>query len=463
MLKHKYRWSLLLVASCYFYMFFKPIYILILFGTIVIDYFAAIYIHKSTGKRRKLFLVLSIIANVGVLCVFKYYNFFIDNLNWTFTQSGSDITLPYLNILLPIGLSFHTFQAMSYTIEVYRGKFEPEKHFGIYALYVMFYPQLVAGPIERPQNVLPQFHQEKFFNYSNVTAGLKLMAWGMFKKVVIADRLAIFVNQVYDNYTDYTGISLWIAAIFFSFQIYFDFSGYSDIAIGSARTMGFTLMQNFDRPYSATSIREFWTRWHISLSTWFKDYLYIPLGGNKVKLNRWLFNILIVFIVSGFWHGASWTFIVWGLLHGLYQVGGILISKYSLLPKDGYGAIRRLIVFLLVTIAWVFFRAENFDKATYFISHLFTDVSSQFQAILSNQNLERMKLLYLEQTKFEFGLAISLLLFVEWIQYKQGNSDIIQVLTPAKPSMRWSLYFFLIYGIVFLGVYDKTEFIYFQF
>ena len=270
-LPYRFRWVLLLTASCYFYMVFKPIYILILGFTIVIDYFAGIYIEQSEGKKRKLYLTLSLIANIGVLAIFKYFNFL--NLNFTWLLEGLDLKnpIPFLQILLPIGLSFHTFQAMSYTIEVYRGNQKAEHHFGIYALYVMFYPQLVAGPIERPQNVIHQFYERHDFDYQRVTDGLKLMAWGMFKKVVIADRLSVMVEMVYKYPYNYHGIPLIVSTIFFSIQIFCDFSGYSDIALGSAQVMGFKLMKNFDRPYFSKTISEFWRRWHISLSSWFRD------------------------------------------------------------------------------------------------------------------------------------------------------------------------------------------------
>ncbi|MFD2144187.1 MBOAT family O-acyltransferase [Mucilaginibacter antarcticus] len=314
-LEHKYRWGLLLAASCYFYIAFVPIYILILGFTILIDYFAGIYLEKTTApKKRKRLLVISLIANIGVLAVFKYYNFFALNIN----VIGNGGWLGYLKILLPIGLSFHTFQAMSYTIEVYRGNQKAEKHFGIYALYVMFYPQLVAGPIERPQNILHQFYEKHPFNFEDLKAGLMQMATGMFKKVVIADRLAIAVDGAYLHPQTQSGGSLLIATLLYGFQIYCDFSGYSDIGIGAARTMGFRLMDNFRSPYFSRSVSEFWSRWHISLSTWFRDYLYIPLGGNRVAVPHWYLNLLIVFVVSGFWHGANWTFIIWGALHGIF-------------------------------------------------------------------------------------------------------------------------------------------------
>ena len=297
LLPHRFRWFHLLAASCYFYMAFVPVYILILFGTIVVDYFAGILIENAQGARRKWYLVMSILANVGALAFFKYYNFFTDNVNHLLHIANAGTSLPLLNIILPIGLSFHTFQAMSYTIEVYRGNQKAERHFGIYSLYVMFYPQLVAGPIERPQNLLHQFHEPHTFEYANVVSGLRQMLWGMVKKMIIADRLASVCDPVFNDPAHNSGIGLAIAAVFFAFQIFCDFSGYSDIAIGAARVMGFKLMTNFNNPYHSRSISEFWKRWHISLSTWFKDYLYISLGGNRVSIPRMYFNLFFVFLV----------------------------------------------------------------------------------------------------------------------------------------------------------------------
>lgn len=299
-LPHKYRYLLLLFSSCYFYMAFVPIYILILGFTIVIDYYAGILIERAEGPRRKKYLIISLVSNILVLAIFKYYNFFIENINLLLKEFGNSGDLSYLSILLPIGLSFHTFQAMSYTIEVYRGNQPAVRNFGIYSLYVMFYPQLVAGPIERPQNLLHQFTEEHKFDYQRVTSGLKLMAWGLFKKVVIADRLALFVDQVYDHPANYHGLSLIVATVFFSIQIYCDFSGYSDMALGAAEVMGFKLMQNFKQPYFSASISEFWKRWHISLSTWFKDYVYIPLGGNRTVKWKWYLIYLLYLFLADF-------------------------------------------------------------------------------------------------------------------------------------------------------------------
>ncbi|MGB4938342.1 MAG: MBOAT family O-acyltransferase, partial [Ferruginibacter sp.] len=457
-LPHKYRWFHLLAASCYFYMAFVPIYIVILFGTIIIDYFAGIWIERATGTRRKWLLIISIISNIGVLVVFKYYNFFLDNLNAATGHADSDTVFPYLNILLPIGLSFHTFQALSYTIEVYRGNHKAEKHFGIYALYVMFYPQLVAGPIERPQNVLHQFHEKKFFDANDFFIGFKMMIWGFFKKIVIADRLAILVNQVYNHPTEHNATMLLIATVFFAIQIYCDFSGYSSIAIGAARVMGFRLMTNFNNPYQARSINEFWKRWHISLSTWFRDYLYISMGGNRVSVPRWYFNLFFVFLVSGFWHGANWTFLIWGALHGLYLVAEILVSKTretgagkNGLPK--YSGVRRFLqvclTFTLVTFAWIFFRANSVSDALYIVKNI---IKGQWGGLQSGQVFS------------EFSMVLSFLLIVvlflaEW----KWVDRIIALKLDEKYRLNLAFGIVLITGILVLGVFRKLSFIYFQF
>src|ERR1035437_2524256 len=422
------RWLLLLISSCYFYMAFVPIYILILGFTIVIDYFAGIYIENAEGRRRKLFLIFSLIANIGVLAVFKYYNFL--NHNFSFLLHGFGLTNPilYLSILLPIGLSFHTFQAMSYTIEVYRGNQKAERHFGIYSLYVMFYPQLVAGPIERPQNLLHQFREKHDFDYDRVTSGLRLMAWGLFKKVVIADRLAIVVDSVYNNPQQHNSLSLVIATVFFSFQIFCDFSGYSDMAIGAARIMGFKLMTNFNKPYQSKSIHEFWKRWHISLSSWFKDYLYISLGGNRVTIPRWYLNLFIVFLISGLWHGANWTFVIWGALHGFYLVFSLItkdfrkkINKMFFLDKILF--LPALTTFGLVAFAWIFFRADNVYTAIYISKHIFTGIPEIINKLVAHQSVFE----YVGVEKSDLVLSVLLILFLEIVHYVQSNKSISEI------------------------------------
>lgn len=438
-------------------MAFVPVYIFILFGTIIVDYFAGIFIEKTKGSKRKLFLVASLIANIGILVVFKYYNFFIDNIN---TLSGQDT--PFLKILLPIGLSFHTFQAMSYTIEVYRGNQKCEKHFGIYALYVMFYPQLVAGPIERPQNILHQFHEPKHFSYSNIVNGLKMIAWGMFKKVVIADRLAIYVNQVFDHHLQYEGIPVLIACVFFALQIYFDFSAYSEIALGSAKTMGFDLIVNFNQPYFSKSISEFWSRWHISLSTWFRDYLYIPLGGNRISKTRTIVNQFIVFLISGFWHGANWTFVFWGFLHGAFvSVENLIKQSKRSFKLNTF--LKRIFILSIITMAWVFFRASSITQAFEMIGASVKHIPQQIKEIITNADLARLKLLYVNKDSSVLFLSVVLSAFVFLIEWKQKNLNIADYFAKFNKPLRYSIYFFLIYGSIFFGVFEKNQFIYFQF
>lgn len=459
-LPHKYRWALLLISSCYFYMAFVPLYILILGFTIVIDYYAGIWIEKSEGRRRKMFLVCSLVANIGILAVFKYYNFINENLGFLLKGFGLTNPIPYLSILLPIGLSFHTFQAMSYTIEVYRGHQPAEKHFGIYSLYVMFYPQLVAGPIERPQNLLHQFWTKHYFDYDRVTSGLRLMAWGLFKKVVIADRLALIVDKIYDAPAGYNSLSLALATFFFAFQIFCDFSGYSDMAIGAARVMGFDLMKNFDKPYQAKSIPEFWRRWHISLSTWFKDYLYIPLGGNRVAIPRWYFNIFIVFLVSGLWHGASWTFVIWGALHGIYQVFGFATKKYRDKINRALGIgeksfLLTITTFILVAFAWIFFRANNLSDALYIAKHTITGIPELFngQPILQDLGV----------SKLDFVLAFAVIGVMELVHYFQNRKNIPAWFLQKPAYFRWGVYYAVVLAIIFFGVFENRQFIYFQF
>ncbi|MBG8553728.1 MBOAT family O-acyltransferase [Hymenobacter guriensis] len=471
LLPHKYRWLHLLIASCVFYMAFVPIYIVILFATIIIDYYAGIFIEKADGHNRKIWLIVSICANVGVLAVFKYYNFIAENLNTLLglvLPSDNSASIPFLSILLPIGLSFHTFQAMSYTIEVYRGNQKAERHFGIYALYVMFYPQLVAGPIERPQQVMHQFYQKHKFNYFDVTEGLKLMAWGLLKKVVIADRLAIFTDPVFNQPQRYPALTIAIASIFFSYQIYCDFSGYSDMALGTARVMGFRLMRNFDHPYHAASIGEFWRRWHISLSTWFRDYLYIPLGGSRVSKSRRYLNLFIVFMVSGLWHGAAWTFIIWGALHGIYQVAGGLLKPVrsrlaTLIGLSENSSVRRILGittnFVLVTVAWIFFRAHSFADAIYMVKQL-TKIPQELSNVIVKHtvtlgpSLPSIKLL---------PVFFALIIILEVIATLHMRFNLNKQLKAMPIYVRWGAYYLALLVIVMFGAFEERQFIYFQF
>ncbi len=439
---HRWRWALLLLASCYFYMVFVPKYIIILMCVIVIDYVAGIYIEKTTKNKRKYWLLASIAANVGILFVFKYYSFFNENLTQLTTWFGGSNPLPIWSVVLPIGLSFHTFQAMSYTIEVYKGKQKAERHLGHYALYVLFYPQLVAGPIERPQNILPQFKIAHRFDAQLFKSGLWLMLGGFFRKVVIADRLAVAVNAAYNQVDHQNGLTLALATILFAFQIYCDFSGYSDIAIGAARTMGFKLMTNFDKPYLASNISQFWHRWHISLSTWFRDYVYIPLGGNRVLVARWFSNLIIVFLLSGFWHGANWTFIIWGLLHGIYLISEILIKRHTKLRLPL--VLQRITTFVLVCLAWIFFRANTVSDAFIILQKIGNlSISSTIQLPYSHREL------------IFCGLLISGLLLQEQYFSKPLHikSNILFIFT----------FLFIALLCYWFGIFDNQQFIYFQF
>ena len=342
---------------------------------------------------------------------FKYFNFFNSALSDTASLFGLHYTASTLDVLLPVGISFYTFQSMAYTIDVYRGNIKPERNLLVFASYVAFFPQLVAGPIERASNLIPQFYQQFMVNYDRIISGLRQILWGAFKKVVIADRLSVYVNAVYNNITDHTGLTLIIATVFFAFQIYCDFSGYSDIAIGTARIMGFDLMDNFRQPYFSRSVREFWRRWHISLSTWFRDYVYIPLGGNRVRFSRNLSNLMIVFVVSGLWHGANWTFLIWGTLHGLYIVMEVVIGRYVHFKRrvltDGMATV---LTFVFVTVAWIFFRANTVNDAFYVLAHLFdfsggiSDVIAPFAQGLFDARIEFVGSLF----------VISLLMIIEW-------------------------------------------------
>ncbi len=468
LIPHRFRWQLLLTASCIFYMTFIPKYIAILGITIVIDYLAALWIAKpnlSQGKRKAI-LTVSILSTCLVLAVFKYCNFFNSNLAAIARFLGWNYPIGVLSIILPIGLSFHTFQSLSYVIEVYRGTQQPERHFGIYALYVMFYPQLVAGPIERPQNLLHQFYTPKTFEYQRVTDGLKLMLWGFFKKVVIADRLAVAVNRVYDCPQDYVGLPLIVATVFFAFQIYCDFSGYSDIAIGAAQVMGFRLMDNFNRPYFSKSISEFWKRWHISLSTWFRDYLYIPLGGNRTKPWRRQVNLLVTFLVSGFWHGANWTYVVWGGINGFYVMCAFWTQKLRQsccrkLRLDTVPTLHKYfkvaVTFSLVCIAWVFFRAKSLDDAAYILTHMAQGLHHGWRPA------GLWQVFGIIGGKGELAVALLAIAFMEGVHAIQRHRGIRHMLADQPIWLRWAGYYGLGFGILFLGVFDRRQFIYFQF
>ncbi len=392
-LPKKLKWIWLLAASYFFYMIWNPPLIFLILFTTAVSYVSAILIEKSKNARvRRFWLAATLVTSLGVLFFFKYFNFLAGSAIslWNFFGGTADDLV--LNLILPVGISFYTFQTLSYVIDVYRGDIKPEKHFGWYALFVSFFPQLVAGPIERPDNLLPQLKTPHRLEADNAWAGLQKMAVGFFKKIVVADLMASYVNSVYNNPEQATGWSILIASVLFSVQIYCDFSGYTDIAIGCARIMGIRLMQNFNRPYQARSIKEFWARWHISLSTWFRDYLYIPLGGNRCSKARHYFNLFVVFFVSGLWHGANWTFVLWGTLHGVYQIVGAITKKpreklYALLhiktDSKLFALWQRGVTFVLVCFSWILFRANSIADAGVLLSKFFGGWGSLGDALLS--------------------------------------------------------------------------------
>jgi D-alanyl-lipoteichoic acid acyltransferase DltB (MBOAT superfamily) len=448
LLAQKYRWILIFAASCYFYMAFVPKYILILFFIILVDYFSAIAIESSQKSYKRFWLILSLVSNILLLGFFKYFNFFNENLETIFSLFGKQFSPLNLEIILPIGLSFHTFQSMSYTIEVYKGRQKAERHLGYFANYVLFFPQMVAGPIERYENLgneLKVFHTPLYENFSK---GFRLILFGLFIKMTIADNLAPIVNQVYEAPFKYNSLEVLIAIFLFSFQIYADFYGYSTIAVGCARLLGINIMDNFKTPYLSKSISEFWSRWHISLSTWFRDYLYIPLGGNKVKLPHWSLNILIVFMVSGLWHGANWTFVVWGGLHGIMLLFEKYYSKlFNFKIKDTWSFFNLLLVaktFIVTSFIWIFFRATSFANA-----------KDMIKALLYNWQIPKSDL------SLQLPFICVLVVFISDIFLYKSRFDLR--LNNLKFYYRWSIYTFILFGLLALAGTQKLAFIYFQF
>ncbi len=469
---HKYRWIFLLAGSYYFYMCWEPEYALLIMFSTVMTYYTGIKIADAESRKtKKNYLVLNLAANLSVLFLFKYFNFFSDSFSSFFSFMDISYRLPELRLLLPVGISFYTFQALSYTVDVYRGEKSPENHFGYLALYISFFPQLVAGPIERSTRLLPQFYIRQNFIPQRVISGLQLMMWGLFKKVVVADRLAAIVNQVYNKPDQFPGILGLFATYLFSFQILCDFSGYSDIAIGAARVFGISLMDNFKQPYFSKSIGEFWRRWHISLSTWFKDYMYFPLGGSRVGIWRWYYNIMLVFIISGLWHGASWNFVLWGALHGFYLLFGRTSEKWriSIANKLRVGnfprfhnILRVLITYHLVLVGWIFFRANSFSDAIYIFKHMFSGLGL-FLYHINDLGKGANLLGGLHTTWAEILLAICGILSVLSVDFFQGRIDFRSAFMRA-PSLIQCFYYYLMVAIILVfGVFEKNQFIYFQF
>jgi len=446
---------LLLVASYVFYGWWDIRFVSLILLSTLVDYYvsSAIYSTQQSSKKKRL-LAISLFLNLGLLGYFKYSNFFIDNFNEAFSFFGTNISIQSLQIILPVGISFYTFQTLSYTIDVYRGRITPAHNLVTFATYVGYFPQLVAGPIERAHNLLPQFQKERSFNKSEAINGLGQIIWGLFKKVVIADNCAKYADLIFNNYSDHSGSTLFLGTFFFAFQIYGDFSGYSDMAIGLSKLLGIQLSQNFNYPYFSRDIAEFWRRWHISLSTWFRDYLYIPLGGSKGGKLITVRNVFAIFLVSGFWHGANWTFIVWGGLNALLFLPILLLNKNRanmqiVAHNSWFPSLKEIVqmvfTFILVLIAWVYFRSENLHQANYIVSEIF---SSSFLSI--PKMLSRVLL-----------LLIVFFTLVEWFGRKESYAIEI-FLTKYSVKLVWGVYL-LVSMMIFLFAGQQQEFVYFQF
>ena len=465
-LPKKVSWIMLLIASYYFYISWNVNLIFLIIFTTVISWVSSILIERSQNKAiRKLFLVITLVTCLGILFFYKYFNFLSDSVVEALKVFGIGADPFNLDLILPVGISFYTFQTLSYVIDVYRGDVKTEPNFFFYALYVVFFPQLVAGPIERPNNLIPQLHERHSLNWENTRNGLRKMLIGFFKKVVVADLLATYVNAVYNDAANATGLGVVIATVLFAVQIYCDFAGYTDIAIGCAEIMGIHLMQNFNRPYISESIPEFWRRWHISLSSWFKDYIYFPLGGSRCSLWKNLRNILIVFMVSGLWHGAAWTFVIWGALHGMYQVIGKLLKPVREkivdvlhISRDSKGLhiYRKCVTFVLVCFAWIFFRANSMADAMLLVKKLFTDWS------LSDA--------YIKTSIDHLGLTLIAVLISVLSIYIMNRMDINQLrlgndANGAIPVFRYAyiIWIIAIAWLLLLVGDGASSFIYFQF
>lgn len=448
--KNKYRNPFLLIASYYFYMCWKPIYAILILTSTITTYICGLLIESFADDKRKqkTFLVLSLIINFGILFVFKYYNFINTSIFNLLSCVGLHWSVPGLDILLPVGISFYTFQAVGYSIDVFRGSIKAEKNFITYALFISFFPPLVAGPIERAKNLIPQFKIEHSFNSNDVFEGIKQMIWGFFMKLCVADVLSGYVNAVYNNVANHNGSSLLVATIFFTFQIYCDFAGYSNIALGSARVMGYKITQNFRQPYFSTSIKEFWKRWHVSLSTWFMDYVYIPLGGNRVKYLRHLLNLMITFLISGLWHGANWTFILWGALHGTFLIIENVTKRLVNAPQNNTlvsKTMSTIVCFTLVSFAWIYFRANTVDDAFTIVSKIFTDRGT----------------LFIDLPTLVYGLPALLILTVK--DLKDNFELKLNFMHSKYPFIRYVSVILLISYILLFGSLSSAAFIYFQF
>lgn len=478
LMPQRFRYLWLLGASYYFYMSWNPRYALLILTSTAVTWGSGLFLSSAvkgtgSGRKRKWCLAGCLAVNLGILFLFKYYFFAASSIEKIFSFFHISLQTPALDLLLPVGISFYTFQALGYVLDVWRGEIPAEKNFLRYALFVSFFPQLVAGPIERSGNLMHQLYEPHAFDAERVKDGLLLMGWGFFQKLVIADRIAILVTDVYDHFSDYSGMQITLATILFAFQIYCDFGGYSDIAVGAARVMGFTLTKNFKSPYYAVSVSEFWRNWHISLTTWFRDYIYIPLGGNRCGRLKKYRNILLTFAISGLWHGARWSFVIWGVLNGLYQVAGDITKplRAGLLKRlhihtncGSYRLFQRVVTFLFVDFAWLFFRAEGFGIALRMLRHGIANPG--VISFFSQDTLLGINTMALSEKNFHVMLSgLMLLMCVDWL--KKRKVDFKAILARQNIWFRWLVYYGLIFTVLIFGIYgpayDASTFIYFQF
>ena len=465
LIPQRFRWVMLLIASYFFYMLWKPEYALLLLAITAVDFVAGIQMERATDDRvRKLYLFASLLFNLGTLFVFKYFNFFFSTIGDALHTLGVTGHLPMLSLLLPIGISFHIFQSLSYTIDVYTRRTKAVTHFGKFALFVSFFPQLVAGPIERPQHLLRQFFEDRPFSLDMAHRGAKLMAWGFFKKMVVADNLAPLVNAVYTAPADFTGPSLIIATVLFAYQLYCDFSGYTDIARGAALILGYDLVINFDRPYSATTVAEFWRRWHISLSSWLRDYVYLPLAlrGKKHSRTKIYMSLFVTFTLIGLWHGANWTYVILGMLHGMYLIVGSATERFRKRVFHTPPFLKRVVVFGLVCFSWIFFRAPSLDTALYIATHLFSNIANFFGSLTTATGISHVITMSVPIQGTILGVAG--IIVIEIVDMLRAHGTFAKITARIPHYVGIAFFSIALFVLLLTGAFSRPEqFIYFQF
>ena len=460
----KYRWGVLLISSYYFYMSWNIKYVTLILTTTLVSYGAALLMERTESRRKKkLCLTSALLISFGILFFFKYFNFLSKSVTDVLQSFAIPVGQATLNLMLPVGISFYTFQTLSYVIDVYRGEVKACRHFGKYATFISFFPQLVAGPIERTKNLLPQIEGEHTFHTDKAIDGSKLIAWGFFKKIAIADTVAVYVDTVYNAAQTFTGFPLLLATALFTFQIYCDFSGYSDIAVGTAKLLDIDLMTNFKSPYFASSVREFWSRWHISLSTWFRDYLYIPLGGNRRGAWRTRWNLLLTFLVSGLWHGANWTYVLWGGIHGLGQILERELNRMLHRDPRKKSWLRTGLTFLFVSLTWIFFRANTISDAFYVLTHLLDGITSPIAYLRDGYQAFQIAGMIQSSGLKTLIACMACILILLLYDYLEQTGSVWKRIGALKKPVRYALYFLLLFVILYSRQLGEYEFVYFQF